>query len=99
MKGLIERVAPSQENPASEPDNVDANMDVEEEEEEDADYGFEDETKIEDETQESEDDADEVNEEEEMVNDLLAKSLGADAAKKEAERKVSWSNIGLWLHE
>ena len=86
MKGLIERVAPSQENPASEPDNVDANMDVEEEEEENADYGFEDETKIEDETQESEDDADEVNEEEEMVNDLLAKSLGADAAKKEAER-------------
>ena len=89
MKGLIERVAPSQENPASEPDNVDANMDVEEEEEEDADYGFEDETKIEDETQESDDDADEVNDEEEMVNDLLAKSLGADAAKKEAERKVS----------
>ena len=87
MKGLIERVAPGQENPASEPDNVDANMD--EEEEEDADYGFEDETKIEDETQESDDDADEVNEEEEMVNDLLAKSLGADAAKKEAERKVS----------
>ena len=87
MKGLIERVAPSQENPASEPDNVDANMDAEEEE--DADYGFEDETKIEDETQESDDDADEVNEEEEMVNDLLAKSLGADAAKKEAERKVS----------
>ena len=86
VKGLIERVAPSQENPASEPDNVDANMDVEEE---DADYGFEDETKIEDETQESDDDADEVNDEEEMVNDLLAKSLGADAAKKEAERKVS----------
>ena len=96
MKGLIERVAPSQENPASEPDNVDANMDVEEE---DVDYGFEDETKIEDETQESDDDADEVNEEEEMVNDLLAKSLGADAAKKEAERKVSWSNIEHWLHE
>ena len=92
MKGLIERVAPSEENPASEPENVDANMDVEEEE--DADYGFEEETKIEDETQESDDDddddedEDEVKKEEEMVDDLLAKSLGADAAKKEAERKV-----------
>ena len=93
MKGLIERVAPSEENPASEPDNVDANMDVEEEEE-DADYGFEEETKIEDETQESDDDDDEVKKEEEMVDDLLAKSLGADAAKKEAERKVGSSNVG-----
>ena len=85
MKGLIERVA-SQENTASEPENIDASMDVEEEE--DADYSFEEETKIEDEVEESDEDEDEVNEEEEMVNDLLTKSLGADAAKKEAERKV-----------
>ena len=80
MKGLIERVE-SQDDGAREAENVDANMEIEEEG--DADNGFQEETKI-----EGESDEDEGNEEEEMVNDLLAKSLGADAAKKEAERKV-----------
>ena len=84
MKGLIERVASEDDAAASEAENVDANMEIEEEE--DADHGFEEETKIEEESDEDEE------EEEEMVNDLLAKSLGADAAKKEAEQKVSGSD-------
>ena len=86
MKGLIERVASEDDAAASEAENVDANMEIEEEE--DADHGFEEETKIEEESDEDE----EEEEEEEMVNDLLAKSLGADAAKKEAEQKVSGSD-------
>ena len=84
MKGLIERVESQDETAASEAENVDANMEIEEEE--DADHGFEEEAKIEEESDEDEE------EEEEMVNDLLAKSLGADAAKKEAEQKVSGSD-------
>ena len=84
MKGLIERVPSEDDAAASEAENVDANMEIEEEE--DADHGFEEETKIEEESDEDEE------EEEEMVNDLLAKSLGADAAKKEAEQKVSGSH-------
>ena len=91
VKGLIERVASEDDAAASEAENVDANMEIEEEE--DADHGFEEETKIE---EESDEDEEEEEEEEEMVNDLLAKSLGADAAKKEAEQKVSGSH---WLHE
>ena len=37
---------------------------------------------------EDEDEEEEEEEEEEMVNDLLNKSLGTDADKREAERKV-----------
>ena len=79
MKGLIERAG----SPEKESQNV-VNMDVKEEGE--GEYGFEEETKVEDEAEENE--QDEGEEEEKMVNDLLAKSLGADAAKKGAERKV-----------
>ena len=78
MKGLIERTG----SPENESQNV-VNMDVKEEGE--GEYGFEEETKVEDEAEENEQDE---GEEEKMVNDLLAKSLGADAAKKGAERKV-----------
>ena len=81
MKGLIERTG----SPENESQNV-VNMDVKEEGE--GEYGFEEETKVEDEAEENE--QDEGEEEEKMVNDLLAKSLGADAAKKGAERKVGW---------
>ena len=81
MKGLIERAG----SPEKESQNV-VNMDVKEEGE--GEYGFEEETKVEDEAEENEQDEGDEEEEEKMVNDLLAKSLGADAAKKGAERKV-----------
>ena len=86
VKGLIERAG----SPEKESQNV-VNMDVKEEGE--GEYGFEEETKVEDEAEENEQDEGEEEEEEKMVNDLLAKSLGADAAKKGAERKVGWLDV------
>ena len=55
---------------------------------------LEEDSQMEEEAQESDhneeeaEDEDEEEEEEEMVNDLLNKSLGTDADKREAERKV-----------
>ena len=102
MKGLIERV--SNPESAGESANMEVEEEEQHEEhvehEEQVEQGncnLEEDSQMEEEAQESdhneeeaedEDEEEEEEEEEEMVNDLLNKSLGTDADKREAERKV-----------
>ena len=102
MKGLIERV--SNPESADEPANMEVEEGDEEEQHEEheeheekmeqGNCNLEEDSQMEEEAQESDhneeeaEDEDEDEEEEEMVNDLLNKSLGTDADKREAERKV-----------
>ena len=100
MKGLIERVS----NPESAGESANMEVEEEEQHEEHVEQegqvehegqveqrgcNLEEDSQMEEEAQESDHNEEEAeDEEEEMVNDLLNKSLGTDADKREAERKV-----------